>query len=247
MQLAMNHADKRRILAWLKDLREKHYVEWIYIGTDFFEKTKPAIYYLGINGIRFLRSLDTYPIEEIRKRYKDNSRSQAFIERSMLVTSCYLALKDSPRARTGEASYEWIPEAEYINADHDYRFLAEHEVLRPNLCIVRRDEKQEIVGNYLLEIFDPNLPRYRMRYRLKKYVNYIDDHEWRADDSQPVILLVCPSVTELIYAKRATKKLISDAYTDDDEFLIFFTTTQSLKSSGITAGIWEQGRLLYAI
>ena len=55
IQLAMNHTDKRRILAWLKDLREKHYVEWIY-STDFAEKTKPAIYYLGLNGVRYLKT-----------------------------------------------------------------------------------------------------------------------------------------------------------------------------------------------
>ena len=56
IQKALNHKDKRRVQAWLKDLREKHYVEWIY-STDFIEKTKPAIYYLGINGIRYLKSL----------------------------------------------------------------------------------------------------------------------------------------------------------------------------------------------
>src|ERR1035437_6375942 len=77
IQLAMNHKDKRRIIAWLKDMREKHYVEWIY-STNFVEKTKPAIYYLDINGIRYLKSLDLYPIEELRKRYKDASRSRTF-------------------------------------------------------------------------------------------------------------------------------------------------------------------------
>ena len=56
IQVLMGHKDKRRIGAWLKDLREKHYIEWIY-STDFAEKTKPAIYYLGINGIRLLRTL----------------------------------------------------------------------------------------------------------------------------------------------------------------------------------------------
>ena len=56
-QLAMNHTDKRRVLAWLKDLREKHYVEWIY-STDFAEKTKPAIYYLSLNGVRYLKTLE---------------------------------------------------------------------------------------------------------------------------------------------------------------------------------------------
>jgi len=44
IQALLNHKDKRRIIAWLSDLRSKGYVEWIY-STDFTEKSKPAIYY----------------------------------------------------------------------------------------------------------------------------------------------------------------------------------------------------------
>ncbi|MGB4966625.1 MAG: hypothetical protein WBO35_00285, partial [Candidatus Saccharimonadales bacterium] len=102
IQQALNHKDKRRILAWLKDLREKQYIEWIY-STDFIEKTKPAIYYLSLNGIKYLKTLqredddgDTlplYPLEELRKRYKDNERSRTFIDRSLLVADCVLTLR----------------------------------------------------------------------------------------------------------------------------------------------------------
>ena len=57
LQEFMGHKNKRRIAEWLKDLREKHYIEWIY-STDFAEKTKPAIYYLGLNGVRYLKTVD---------------------------------------------------------------------------------------------------------------------------------------------------------------------------------------------
>ena len=252
IQLAMNHTDKRRILAWLKDLREKHYVEWIY-STDFAEKTKPAIYYLGINGVRYLKTLEwdddtpVYPLEEIRKRYKDNNRSRTFVDHSLLVATCCLALKEASKTATGKAGYDWMPEAEYIDPEHDYHFLAEHEILRPNLCIVKRNSRGEVTANYLLEIFDASLPRYRMRYRLKNYVTYLDDQEWEADDVQPVILLVCPSITELIYAKRATKKLIDDTYAEEGELRMRFTTTETLSKEGIMAKIWEERRLRYGL
>lgn len=252
IQLAMNHADKRRIISWLKDLREKQYVEWIY-STNFAEKTKPAIYYLGINGVRFLRSLESdndtllYPPEEIRKRYKDNNRSLTFVDHNLLVASCCLALYEANKATIGKTTYAWIPEAKYIDPDHDYHFLAEHEVLRPDICIVKRNSRGEITANYLLEIFDTSLPRYRMRYRLKNYVNYLDDQEWEADDPQPIILLVCPSITELVYAKRATKKLIEDTDAEEGELRMRFTTTETLKREGVTAMIWEERRLQFAI
>jgi hypothetical protein len=49
--------DKRHVGTWLKGLREKQYVQWTY-STDFTEKTKPAIYYSGINNVRLLKMLD---------------------------------------------------------------------------------------------------------------------------------------------------------------------------------------------
>jgi len=234
IQKALNHKDKRRILAWLKDLREKQYIEWIY-STDFVEKTKPAIYYLGINGIRYLNSLDEYPIEELRKRYKDSSRSRTFIDRSLAIGNCCLAL-DSDQ-------FSVLTEAEYIDPDHDYHFLAEHDILRPSLHIQK--QTKDVTTNYLLEIFDASLPRYRMRRRLKAYVTYLDDQEWEGDDPQPIILLVCPNVTELIYAKRATKKLIEDTYEDD--LHMRFTTAELLQKHGITAKLWEEGRLRFGL
>ena len=238
IQKALNHKDKRRILAWLKDLREKQYIEWIY-STDFVEKTKPAIYYLGINGIRYLKSLDEYPIEEVRKRYKDNNRSRTFVDSSLVIADCGLALN------AVGSSYEFITEADYIDPDHDYYFLAEHDILRPSLFIQKHTKTGD--NNYLLEIFDATLPRYRMRRRLKAYVTYLDDGEWEGDDPAPIILLVCPSVTELIYAKRATKKLVEDTDDEEGELRLRFTTTEILKREGVTAKIWEEGRMQYGL
>ena len=56
IQALMRHKDPKTINLWLRDLRAKGYVEWIY-STHFAEKTKPAVYYLGLNGVRCLRKL----------------------------------------------------------------------------------------------------------------------------------------------------------------------------------------------
>lgn len=240
LQAFLNHKDKRRVLAWLKDLREKQYIDWIY-STDFIEKTKPAIYYLSLNGIRHLKALDKCPTEELRKRYKDNNRSRTFIDRSILIADCGLTL------RADRVSFGYITEAYYTDPDHDYHFLAEHEVLRPSMYLQKSVKDTDEVINYLVEIFDASLPRYRMRRRLKAYVTYIDDHEWEGGGSQPIVLLVCPTVTELIYAKRATKKLIEDTYADEGEIRIRFTTAETLKNNGITGKIWEEGRALHSL
>ena len=38
IQTLMGHKDYERINVWLSDLRDNHYVEWIY-STDFLEKS----------------------------------------------------------------------------------------------------------------------------------------------------------------------------------------------------------------
>lgn len=77
-----------------------------------------------------------YRLEELRKRYKDKNRSRTFIDHCLLVASCSHALKEANKATIGKAGYSWIPEAQYIDNDNVYHFLAEQEVLRPSLCVV---------------------------------------------------------------------------------------------------------------
>jgi hypothetical protein len=259
IQALMGHKDKRRVLAWLKDLRDKDYVEWIY-STDFSEKSKPAIYYIGINGVRYLKTVKWddngtltpfYPIEEVRKRYRDRERSRTFVDHCLLIADCCIGL-EAVNARGGnsetkhapKAHYKYLTEADYIDPDSNYHFLSEHEKIRPNLCIIKR--KGQITTFYLLEVFDSTLPRYRLRYRLKAYVTYLTDYEWEGEEPEPIILLVFPNLNDLIYAKRRIKKLLLDEYYQvegmPERINIQFTTTEKLKEQGISAGIWEKDR-----
>jgi hypothetical protein len=259
----MKHKDKKTINMWLKDLTEKNYIKRIY-SNHFLEKTKPAIYYLGINGIRLLKITNDYPIEELRKRYREHERSQGFIDRSILVAQCRLAMR-AKKSQT--VTYYCCTQADYINPKHSFHFLAEHETIRPNFCIIKQEhvkqakqktkdsqtEEEPVRTNYLLEIFDTTLPRYRVKKRIKDYVQYLIDDEWDSGDNDPppIILLAMPTLVDLIYAKRRTKKLLLDEYdeTEDipEDLHIRFTTSDQLKQNGITDSIWEERRKLYSV
>ena len=118
IQALLRHKDPKTINLWLRDLRAKGYVEWIY-STHFAEKTKPAVYYLALNGVRYLRTvtrkskdddgniveLPTYPSEELRKRYKEPTRSQTYIDRCILIAGCAIALqKEDAANEAGDAA-----------------------------------------------------------------------------------------------------------------------------------------------
>lgn len=221
IQALLNHKDKRRIISWLKDLRDKHYINWIYDGNDFANKTKPAIYYIGINGIRLLRQSGGYPADDLRKRYKDNSRSQSYIERCLLIAECCVTIN-------GNDKYAYVTEPDYSRSQN---LLSDLIDLKPHLVINKQDIK--VSTQYMLEVFNTTLPRYQIRNRIKKYVDYL-----MTSDSKPIVLIVCPTKAELIYAKRRTKMLIEDLGAED--LHIRYTTVDMLKAQDVISPIWEE-------
>lgn len=251
IQAFLQHKDKGRVSAWLKDLREKQYIGWIY-STDFYEKAKPAIYYLEINGVRHLRSLDEFPDEELNKRYKESTRSQAFIEKCVLIADCCVNMETRTADASNNVRYTYVTEADYLNPDNEYNFLNESEFIHPHLCYIKEQGTEDDfeTTNNLLEVFDATLPRYSLKKRLRGYVSFLDSDEWEEgseieDDELPVILLVCHTKDELIYAKRYTKKELKETYGDEDDDIpnnvrIRVTTLEQIKEHGLTGKAWEK-------
>ena len=274
IQVMLGHKDYRRINAWLKDLTHKQYINRIY-STHFLEKTKPAVYFLGINGIRHLRKQtiqtaqgelrSAYPIMELRKRYREHQRTEAYRSLAMLAAECSIALQQKA---DNELQYDIKMRSDFMHSDHEYHFLADtDEIIKPNMCIVKRmlsaadtlSNKADRSGDtthYLLEIFEPTTPRYTIRYRIKQYIDFFNYGSWELSDqsSDPIILLVVPRLTDLIYAKHRVKKhfeydwLDTEPEQDEAEKLhLRFTTYDLLQQQGITAPIWEEGRERHAV
>ena len=230
IQAFLKHKDRKRILSWLKDLREKQYVNWQYDATDFAAKTKPAIYYLNLNGIRYLRSLNEYPSKELRKRYKESTRSQGFIDRCLLIADCCATLLAQ---NSTDIFYEIITAADY--ADQDINGSLDR--LNPHLFFIKQQNKLET--GYLFEIFDIHLPRYQFRKRLNDYANYLVYEDWNDSLNEvPIILFVCMNTADLLYLERRMLKVLEDE--DIEDYIIRLTTVERLKTTGITGAIWEE-------
>ena len=242
LQAFMHHTDKRRMSAWLKDLRDKHYIEWIYTPDDPTESTKPAIYYLGLNGIRFLRQTEDYPEEQLRKRYAELVRKQSYLDRCLLLADGCLDME----TRSADGSkYIYSLEADYLDPDNEYNFLAESDFIHPSLCYlkVEEDDDDYIEMHYLVEAFDATTPRYMIRKKLKDYIAFLDSDEWESGMGGvdlPIIHIACPSINELAYAKRCVRKFLEDIGQEDNEdFCVRFTTIEQIKKLGVIGGIWE--------
>lgn len=231
IQALLEHKDKRRIISWLKDLRDKEYVDWRYDATDFIAKSQPAIYYLSLNGIRYLRGLGIYPDDELRKRYKEPGRTQVFIDRCLLIADCCIAL----RAKSSDSlQYTFVLPADYAYPDNSHHFLNE---LRPHLFFAKQQGNERT--NYVLESFEQTLPRYQLRKRLKDYVEYLAT-EWDENNGPvPVALFVCATTADLIYVKRRVKNMLQEDWGDENLHLRV-TTLDKVKAAGTTSPIWEE-------
>lgn len=236
IQSFLKHKDKKTINIWLKDLREKHYLEWDY-STKFGENTKPAIYHMGINGIRYLKTQDGYLMAVIQKLYRDGKREEPFIQRCILIAgACLNLIRKSTNNSAVTFSFETASDC--AKEKSRFNFLTETEI-EPSLCFTKQKNSKKTY--YLVDVYEATLPNYRIRKRLRNYFDFYQSSEWENNITKtfPIILFVCSTKSVLIYAKRYTKKLLEENQNPDD-LHIRFSTVDEVKEFGITGEIWEE-------
>lgn len=53
-------------------------------------------------------------------------------------------------------------------------------------------------------------------------------------------MFVCPTLTDMLYCKRATKRLLEEK--EGEDIRLGFTTAEKLKTQSMTGKIWEEVR-----
>ncbi|MEI8060824.1 MAG: replication-relaxation family protein [Candidatus Berkelbacteria bacterium] len=244
IQAFLNHKYHKRINDWLKDLTQKEYLNRIY-SNKFGENTKPAIYYLGLNGIRFLKTQDDCSIEVLRKFYRLKDRSTDFIEKCQLVGEIALGLKIAANrsresSEENELSYLIATATDLANSEYRFNFLTEYKVDPVVKRLKKKKASKRTISEYFLfAIIAPTLPRYSIRRQVKNFIELYNGYEWdEISKTFPIIMIVCPTLATMIYAKRMTKGLLEDEDNPSD-LRIQFTTIDKIKVNGITGEIWE--------
>ena len=236
IQRFLNHKNHKRILDWLNDLIEKEYIEKVPKLNTFEERTKLTVFRIGANGIRFLKPQeDCYP-EIIQKLYRDNNRSDNFINHCILLADIYLELQ-SKNKNIAKISDTVTINSEFVNPDSPFNFLTD---LNPNLVYEERGTQRKSNKYCLLEVFEKTLPRYSMRKRLRDYIDfyYSFEGEDNLDSEFPDIKLVCNTKADLIYLKRYARTLFEDDKPED--LKIHFSKVDDIFKYGLTGDVWEE-------
>lgn len=233
LQAFLGHTHKHRIQVWLNDLIDKNYIYQIYDQKSLKATATPAIYYIAVDGVRYVRSLNHYSESELRKRYPDTTRSQSYIDHCMLIASCCATLRVSS---TETKTYSWMTPTDYALIDATSScadFLQEQQ---PHLFFEKGMARGIVkeTTNYVVEHFHDRLPTGQIRSRLRALLN----HELFQDDDAPILLLVCDTTAGLIYVKRYVRTLI--CHDDAEKLVVRIATVDQIRTKGVTSPIWEE-------
>jgi len=230
IQALLKHKDYKTINLWLKDLTEKQYIERIYTA-KIGQINNPAIYYLTLNSIRYLKTLGYSP-EELKQFYHEKDRSKNYIAKHIFIADIWLDLQNKSNSKT---KYAAATASDIADPDYKYNFLAE---LGLDLVFVK--ETKSMKKYYLLEIFEPTLPACLIRKKIRNYFDFYFSNSWEDNTGAdfPTLLFICPDLSTLISAKRYAKKMLAEY--DDIDMKIRFAEQNIVKEAGATMDIWEK-------
>jgi hypothetical protein len=236
IQTLMGHKDYKTINLWLKDLRAKQYVGWIY-STDYAEISKPAIYYLDINGVRFLNTNSEYSATEIRKRYGEQKRSSQFIADCVTIGDCAIALDSASK---DGVRFEYRTHTEFTETEPDADISL--DVIADRNCqLAFSKETQDDITWHLLELYPPTLPAAAIQRRLRDYLMLYRQGDWEELTGQdfPILMFICIDTAQLIRVKRCLRRLKHEAG-DPEDLQFRLTIRAELREQSVTAMIWEK-------
>ena len=236
IQQFLNHKDHRRINKWLKDLVEKEYLERDF-KPIYGTLTKPAVYNLSAKGRKYIRNAYTYHFPKYLKRIgRDNKASKAFRIHCQIIADWYLTLfppqKDTDKinknaTKTGidiidslitELTTDRGDKAEKIPINTLQFFTPAYfppfillEKIKPDAYLRKRTTKGIMHG--LLFVLDSYIPRFLLRYSLKRIFDALDEEDWEDDSIHSLeIYFLCPNHKIIIYLRRLLPSFLEKYY-----------------------------------
>lgn len=231
IQVLLHHKFRPHINRWLNGLTKNQYIKKIYDEGIIGKNKKPAAFFMDNNGIRFIKERGLYP-SLIHRLYWDKKRSETFINHCLMIATICCELEQKT---TLAVSYSYTTKSDFADTDHKFHFL---ETITTDLTYSKKETGRK-TKYYLLELFDERFPKYRLRNRIRKYIDYYYSNEWENNTSLrfPILLFVFETNERMYYTKRYTTSLFEDGKPKGLSML--FATADDVRAYGVTGQIWE--------
>ncbi len=202
-----------------KNYINKHYSRSLGLGNQ------PAVYFLASGSIKVLQDSRHVTAQEIKRIYREKTRSQQFIAHALFIAEYYLFLLRESQKTKHTLHF-------FTKTDLQAHPYIIHPL--PDAYFARVDEKNE-TKRYFVEVIDEGAPRFTLRKRIEQYTDYVDDGKFEEVTKHPfpTILFICPTVGILIYLKKYLARVYEE--TSLDQIAVYLTTRE-----GAFAGEWEK-------
>lgn len=183
IQKLLNHKNPSLTNTWLKDLVTKNYLG--HIRSDKFgENTKPTVYYLSKNGIKYLHTQPFVQKKYISRLYTEKKKKEPFIRKCFCIADYFLQqVRNHPQIK------EFLTQTDYpVNS-------RVHE-LEPSFGFKKHNGKK--LEEYIAEVLVLGKPPYVTQGILEKYISYFTEME----KVSMHVIFVCPTQTIFKFVNR---------------------------------------------
>lgn len=193
IQQLLSHAHRQKINLWLKDLHAKKYLNRLY-SPKYQENTKPAIYYINTNGIRFLKINDQENNEQTQKLYYEKYRTKGFQESCFILADFVCNLLAFARKQNKTADV--LTKTDF-SAESDDDKLTLLKTLDPDAFYTFTGSGISKTG--FIEIIDEKTPPVILKRKIRRYIKVIQNLEWE--------ILKLEKFPSIIFLLKTEKKL----------------------------------------
>jgi|GEM_PF-948507 len=260
LQKVLGHKDAKRVNVWLKDLVSKNYLGRIY-SKKLFENTKPAIYYISLNGLRWIRE-NKVP-KKIRKNnkvlrnlYFEKNKSDTFINHCLYISGLYTNLAKNnfveevvEGTKYKSFTFSFTPKQRhlFIGPFKEYpKIIPDAYIKVPDVLAKIKPKKIKSIADesnnkrYFLDLWDNHVPQYALRHRVNQIIEFYDyDYPDAREKGFPTILFVFENPKRIRKVRTFIKDRLSSTG-NEDNLVFLLTTSKELKEKGFgDPSIWK--------
>ena len=238
IQQLLSHKNPAKVNIWLKDLTEKKYLNRIY-STKIGENIKPAIYYIGTNGIRLMKQNDPDNNKYQQNLYYEQKRSLLFQSHCLTFADFVCNLFDYAKDQNEKVTL--LTRADFPR-DDTTDACDIFKLLKPDGFYTYSGTG--IAKACFIEIVDEITPAFAIRKKIYRYIQASQELDWGqlSLDKFPSVIFILPSEEKMKSLKRAIKRVRNEI--DDVEasqvLRCNLTLASKIQTQSIASNIWQQ-------
>ncbi len=227
IQKLLNHKNPKRIQIWMKDLKNKGFINTVETPNSFIDNTKPFIYHLSTKARHVLKNNEDCTLSVLTRIYKEKKRTETFIYHSLALADTYLFFLQQ---KEENEELHFFTESELV----EYDYFPD-----PLPCAYIAVTTENSTRRYFLELFYDYAPAPAYRSMVIKYLKYANSRKWEAkvaEEPLPSILFICATGRKKKHVTYFAKALFEKAY---EEKIALFVTTKEKIIYGNDKNVWE--------